>query len=84
MRPTLGDFSYICTNSLNQMNKRLFFSITASALLASTMVQAQDGKILFLYEEDAFRHPETEPDDYYNIVFKKLCVKKITAGKYTL
>ena len=53
-------------------------------MLASTMVQAQDGKILFLYEEDAFRHPETEPDDYYNIVFKKLCVKKITAGKYTL
>lgn len=60
------------------------YQVSTTTSAYSTMVQAQDGKILFLYEEDAFRHPETEPDDYYNIVFKKLCVKKITAGKYTL
>ena len=60
------------------------YQVSTTTSAYSTMVQAQDGKILFLYEEDAFRHPETEPDDYYNIVFKKLCVKKITAGKYKL
>ena len=60
------------------------YQVSTTTSAYSTMVQAQDGKILFLYEEDAFRHPETEPDDYYNIVFKKLCVKKITAGKYQL
>ena len=47
------------------------------------MTESHDGKILFLYEEDAFRHPETEPDDYYNIVYKELSVSQITGGKYT-
>lgn len=58
------------------------FRVSDTTSAYSTMVQAKNGKILFLYEEDAFRHPETEPDDYYNIVFKTLCLKEITDGKY--
>lgn len=48
----------------------------------STMVLSRKGDILFLYEENAFRHPETEPDDYYDIVLKRLSLKEITNGKY--
>lgn len=59
------------------------YQVSHTTSAYSTMVQAADNSILFLYEEDAFRHPETEPDDYYNIVFKKLRVETITAGKYT-
>ena len=40
------------------MNKRLFFSITASALLASTMVQAQD-----------VRYPQTRKDNVVDEYF---------------
>lgn len=59
------------------------FKVSNTTSAYSTMVEATDGDILFLYEEDAFRHPETEPDDYYNIVFKKLGVEEITSGKYS-
>ena len=48
----------------------------------STMVQGKDGSVFFLLEENAFRHPETEPDDYYDIRFVKLSIGQITNGKY--
>lgn len=48
----------------------------------STMVQGKDGCIFFLLEENAFRHPETEPDDYYDIRFEKLSIGQITNGQY--
>lgn len=48
----------------------------------STMVLSRKGDILFLYEENAFRHPEIEPDDYYDIMLKRLSLKEITSGKY--
>ncbi len=49
----------------------------------STMVQGKDGDILFLYEENAFRrNPQTEPDDYYDIQFKKLSIQEITNHLY--
>ena len=48
----------------------------------STMVLSRKGDILFLYEENAFRHPETEPDDYYDIMLKCLSLREITSGKY--
>lgn len=48
----------------------------------STMVQGKDGSIFFLLEENAFRHPETEPDDYYDIRFDKLSIGQITNGQY--
>lgn len=48
----------------------------------STMVQGKDGSIFFLLEENAFRHPETEPDDYYDIRFVKLNIGQITNGQY--
>lgn len=60
-----------------------FFKVSTTTSAYSTMIESHDGKILFLYEEDAFRHPETEPDDYYNIVYKELSVSQITGGKYT-
>lgn len=60
-----------------------FFKVSTTTSAYSTMTESHDGKILFLYEEDAFRHPETEPDDYYNIVYKELSVSQITGGKYT-
>lgn len=59
-----------------------YFKVSTISSAYSTMVESQDGKILFLYEEDAFRHPETEPDDYYNIVYKELTISDITGGKY--
>ncbi len=49
----------------------------------STMVQGKDGSIFFLLEENAFRHPETEPDDYYDIRFDRLNIEQITNGQYT-
>lgn len=49
----------------------------------STMTQGKDGDILLLYEENAFRHnPKTEPDDYYDIQFKKLGIQEITNHQY--
>lgn len=60
-----------------------FFKVSTTTSAYSTMTESHDGKILFLYEEDAFRYPETEPDDYYNIVYKELSVSQITGGKYT-
>ncbi len=59
-----------------------FFKVSTTTSAYSTMIESHDGKILFLYEEDAFRHPETEPDDYYNIVYKELTISQITGGKY--
>ncbi len=59
-----------------------YFKVSTIFSAYSTMVESRDGKILFLYEEDAFRHPETEPDDYYNIVYKELTISDITSGKY--
>lgn len=49
----------------------------------STMTQGKDGDILLLYEENAFRrNPKTEPDDYYDIQFKKLGIQEITNHQY--
>ncbi len=56
--------------------------ISNSTSAYSTMVQAANGDILFLYEENAFRRPPTEPDDYYDIIFKNLSLKELTGGDY--
>ena len=59
------------------------YEVSDTTSAYSTMVQGQDGDILFLYEENAFRrHPEKEPDDYYDIQFKKLSIKEITNNLY--
>lgn len=55
-------------------------SYTTSAY--STMVQAKNGDLLFLMEEDAYRNPETEPDDYYNIRFDRINIKELTNNQY--
>lgn len=57
------------------------FDVSDTTSAYSTMVQSCDGSILFLYEENAFRHPD-EPADYYDIMFKKMNVKAITHGMY--
>ena len=58
------------------------YQVSNTTSAYSTMVQTKDGDIIFLYEENAFRNPETEPDDYYDIVFKHFTINEITAGKY--
>lgn len=59
-----------------------FYQVSDTTSAYSTMVQSRKGDILFLYEENAFRHPETEPDDYYDIIFKRLSISEITKGQY--
>ncbi len=59
------------------------YQVSSTTSAYSTMVQTKKGNIIFLYEENAFRHPETEPDDYYDIVFKTFTISEITAGKYS-
>lgn len=59
-----------------------YWQVSDTTSAYSTMVLSRKGDILFLYEENAFRHPETEPDDYYDIVLKRLNLKEITSGKY--
>lgn len=58
------------------------YKVSDTTSAYSTMVQGKDGSIFFLLEENAFRHPETEPDDYYDIRFSKLSIEQITNGKY--
>ncbi len=48
----------------------------------STMIQGRRGGIFFLYEENAFHHPEGGTSDYYDIQLKKLSVRQITGNKY--
>ncbi len=59
------------------------YSVSDTTSAYSTMVQGKDGSIFFLLEENAFRHPETEPDDYYDIRFDRLNIEQITNGQYT-
>lgn len=59
-----------------------YYQVSSITSAYSTMIQGKDGKIHFLYEEDAFRIPETQPDDYYNIVYKQLSIKQLTQNKY--
>ena len=59
------------------------YQVSNTTSAYSTMMETKKGNIIFLYEENAFRHPETEPDDYYDIVFKQFSVREITAGKYS-
>lgn len=61
-----------------------FYQVSDTTSAYSTMVPSRKGDILFLYEENAFHHPETEPDDYYDIVFKQFSIKTITKGNYTI
>lgn len=58
------------------------YQVSDTTSAYSTMVQGKDGSIFFLLEENAFRHPETEPDDYYDIRFDKLGIGQITNGQY--
>lgn len=58
------------------------YLVSATTSAYSTMVEDKGGDILFLYEEDAFHDDTKGPDDFYNIVFKKLCISNITNGKY--
>ena len=48
----------------------------------STMVQGKDGSIYFLLEENAFRDPKTQTDDYYDIRFYNLSIEQITNNRY--
>ena len=48
----------------------------------STMVQGKDGSIYFLLEENAFKNPKTQTDDYYDIRFYDLSVEQITNNRY--
>lgn len=52
---------------------RYLVSNTTSAY--STMLQAKDGSIPFLYEENS-------KENHYDVVFKLLTIKEITNGKY--
>lgn len=58
------------------------YQVSDTTSAYSTMVQGKDGSIFFLLEENAFRHSETEPDDYYDIRFDKLSIGQITNGQY--
>ena len=58
------------------------YQVSDTTSAYSTMVQGKDGSIFFLLEENAFCHPETEPDDYYDIRFDKLSIGQITNGQY--
>lgn len=58
------------------------YQVSNTTSAYSTMAQTKKGDIIFLYEENAFRHPEIEPDDYYDIVFKAFTIREITAGEY--
>lgn len=58
------------------------YQVSDTSSAYSTMVQSKDGSILFLMEENAFRHPETESDDYYDIRFVKLSIQQITNNQY--
>ena len=46
------------------------------------MVQGKDGSIYFLLEENAFRDPKTQTDDYYDIRFYNLSIEQITNNRY--
>ena len=48
----------------------------------STMVQGKNGSIYFLLEENAFKNPKTQTDDYYDIRFYDLSVEQITNNRY--
>ena len=48
----------------------------------STMVQGKNGSIYFLLEENAFKNPKTQTDDYYDIRFYKLGIEQITNNRY--
>ena len=48
----------------------------------STMVQGKNGSIYFLLEENAFKDPKTQTDDYYDIRFYKLGIDQITNNRY--
>lgn len=58
------------------------YQVSDTTSAYSTMVQGKDGSVFFLLEENAFRHSETEPDDYYDIRFDKLSIGQITNGQY--
>lgn len=58
------------------------YQVSDTTSAYSTMVKGKDGSIFFLLEENAFRHSETEPDDYYDIRFDKLSIGQITNGQY--
>ncbi len=58
------------------------YQVSHTTSAYSTMIQGRRGGIFFLYEENAFRHPETETSDYYDIQMKKLSMKQITGNKY--
>lgn len=59
-----------------------YYQVSDTTSAYSTMIQGKKGQIFFLYEENAFRHPETEPDDYFDIQFACLSIKQITNNKY--
>lgn len=59
-----------------------YYQVSDTTSAYSTMVQGKKGQIFFLYEENAFRHPETEPDDYFDIQFACLSIKQITNNIY--
>lgn len=48
----------------------------------STMVQARNGDLLFLMEENAYHNPAIETDDYYDIRFKRISIKELTDNQY--
>ena len=58
------------------------YQVSNTTSAYSTMIQGRRGGIFFLYEENAFHHPEGGTSDYYDIQLKKLSVRQITGNKY--
>lgn len=58
------------------------FQVSHITSAYSTMVQSKEGDILFLLEENAYRNPETEPDDYYDINFQRISIQTLTNNQY--
>ena len=58
------------------------FEVSRTTSAYSTMVQARDGSILFFYEENAYRNPAVEPDDYFDLQLRRLTISEITGGQY--
>jgi hypothetical protein len=71
----LNSLSY---SRLSYLRKSVFILFQIICL----WLQAKDGSIYFLLEENAFKNPKTQTDDYYDIRFYKLGIDQITNNRY--
>ena len=73
---SFDDYNYPA-NFAKEWDGRL--QITDKPSAYSTMIQQADGAIAFLYEEDTY----TTTGGGYSIIYKRVTVDEITAGKYS-